>query len=249
MQQDATKEKRIAYVGKSKRKGLFYHHPRLRSFELVLCLILVFALVNGQIHRYATLSCGAEASLFFSSLVNNAVTDALKESGVDYQDLIHLKQKENGDVASLSANMTRLLTLRTDVCRTLYSALKSVRAFSVSIPLGNLSGIDLFAGRGAPLRIKVQPSSSFRALFLSEFREAGINQTLHRIIFHIEADFLLLFPLKTHALTLNEDFCVAETIIVGTVPDAYTDITRLTDEITESDIDDIYDFGAEPMDK
>jgi hypothetical protein len=43
---------------------------------------------------------------------------------------------------------------------------------------------------------------------------------------------------------LTQTYCVAETLIVGEVPDALTQINRLTEEISEEEIDDVNDFGA-----
>ncbi len=170
----------------------------------------------------------------------------LQSGMLDYQSLIHLTFDPNGNVVSLSADMPSLLSLRTVICRDLYADFINQTPLDVQVPIGALTGIDLLASRGAQFSIRVTPANSFRAYFTSEFWEAGINQTLHRIVFCAEADYTLLLPTGTRHFTVKETYCVAETVLLGAVPDAYTKINRLTDELTETDIDDIYDFGAQP---
>ena len=65
------------------------------------------------------------------------------------------------------------------------------------------------------------------------------------MVARVEAEVYALIPAATQKFTVKADYCIAETVIIGKVPDAYTKINRFADDIAESEIDDIYDFGAE----
>ena len=67
---------------------------------------------------------------------------------------------------------------------------------------------------------------------------------MHRIVIVVESEACALVPMATQAITVFTEYCIAETVIVGTVPEAYTKIDRISEDVKESDIDDIFDFGA-----
>ena len=61
-------------------------------------------------------------------------------------------------------------------------------------------------------------SSEFR----NQFETAGINQTRHQIILQIDVTISILLPGFTTATNVSSAVTVAETVIVGSVPESYT---------------------------
>ena len=59
------------------------------------------------------------------------------------------------------------------------------------------------------------------AAFESSFTHAGINQTLHRLNMSVLVDVAVLVLGKTVNFTVESQVVVAETIIVGEVPDTF----------------------------
>ena len=59
------------------------------------------------------------------------------------------------------------------------------------------------------------------AVFLSDFSQAGINQTLHKLTMEVSVDVAILVLGQTSSFTLTSEVVVAETVIVGQVPDTY----------------------------
>ena len=55
--------------------------------------------------------------------------------------------------------------------------------------------------------------------FSNEFREAGLNQVIHRIVFNIETSGRLVMLGKTDGLSVTASAVVAETVIVGVLPE------------------------------
>ena len=125
------------------------------------------------------------------------------------------------------------------------SSFRNESLMCVSVPIGSVSGIELLSGRGPTLDVNLVLAHGLSAYIGSEFYEAGINQTLHRVTVNIDVEIKLLTPTHTSIVSVQSSYHIAETVIVGEVPDAYTKIDRLTDDVTEEEIDDIYDFGAE----
>ena len=217
---------------------------RIKILTGLLAFILIFAFLNVRFHSIAVTLGQSEISYFFSSAVTKAMQENLVQKQVEYRDFVTLTFKEGGEVAAMTTDMVRLLTLQNDVCQAVFSSYNSLYTLSLSIPFFWLFGVDFLSFIGPSAKIEILPARFLHTYCTSEFEAAGINQTRHRIVFHAEGNFVLLFPQGKDEITITESYCIAETLIVGKVPDAYTEINRLTDDIIESEIDDIYDFGA-----
>ena len=53
------------------------------------------------------------------------------------------------------------------------------------------------------------------------FTSAGINQTLHQIMLDVEVEITLLIPGGKTETRVDAAVCVAETLLMGQVPDTY----------------------------
>ena len=60
-----------------------------------------------------------------------------------------------------------------------------------------------------------------KAEFSNQFTAQGINQTLHQIMLDITVDVTLLIPGGRAETNVTAQVCVAETLLVGEVPDTY----------------------------
>ena len=94
----------------------------------------------------------------------------------------------------------------------------------LAIPLGNLTGIVLFSALGPSVRVRVQSVGDVKTAYENEFTSAGVNQTKHSIYLNTEVTVYLLIPGEIIPVTVQERVCVAETIIVGDVPDTYLNL-------------------------
>ncbi len=233
---------RIAYIGKSrKKKGASLRFRLLFPFLLFL---LVFFLLNTYFTPILTDLASVAVENVVEGVINEAVASALSKNHVLFSDLVRLSYKEDGSVSALQADTKRLVALRTALLRTVLSALTEEGALTVLIPYSSLLGLNLFpSDKAFPVSIRL--TKGVNAYFTGEFLERGINQTLHRISFTVSVTVLLMVPQKNRQTTVTRLFPMTETVLLGTVPDAYTKIHRLTDDITESELDDIYDFGAD----
>ncbi len=215
-----------------------------RLIAVLLALSLLFFLANLRFHSYLVSLGASRAERFFSETLNDAIASELPRHALSYEDVVHLTFKDSGDVASLSADMIKLSAFKTAVCQTIFKSFYQDEPFHVRIPLLSVFGLDMLQSGSPYLNVRIEPARFLHVYYTSEFKAMSINQTLHRIVLHVECSFDLLLPQGKEQVSSSGQFCLAETVIVGRVPDAYTEINRLSDEIIEQDIDDIYDFGA-----
>ena len=89
---------------------------------------------------------------------------------------------------------------------------------TTNIPLGSLIGGSFFVGRGPFLSIKVHTSGVVISNLSSEFADAGINQTNHRISLDMTVMMTAALTMERVSIELQTSFLVCETVLVGEVP-------------------------------
>ena len=156
-------------------------------------------------------------------LVAGAIRSVLAERGEEYSDLVTLEKDDRGAVAALVTNMSRLNALQADITVEVLELLRGRGAAVIYIPLGNLTNIAILSGTGPEIPVRILSVTSVQTDFQNEFSSAGINQTRHRIVMSVNVCLTILIPGASADLTIPTLVPVAETVIVGEVPDTYAD--------------------------
>ena len=164
----------------------------------------------------------ARVSNAVNRIVVDAVRDAIDSGQVDYNVLIHLEKDETGRVAALESNMAAFNRLRSQIADEILRRLSEVSTSELSIPVGTLTGSTLLAGRGPCIRVRMQAVGSTDASLRNAFSAAGINQTRHQILLSVDVYTSILLPGFSTTTKFSNTYSVAETVIVGSVPDNYT---------------------------
>ena len=144
----------------------------------------------------------------------------LQERGVDYSDFVTITRNEAGEITALSADMARLNLLRAELSAHLLERLEDSQ-LELTVPLGSLLPIEPTWARGPELHLRALALGTASAEFESEFTSAGINQTRHRLWLELSVPVTVLLPGGGEELTVDSRLCVAETVIVGQVPQTW----------------------------
>lgn len=145
----------------------------------------------------------------------------LQERGVDYSDFVTITRNEAGEIVSLSADMARLNLLRAELSAHLLAKLADSRSLDLAVPVGSLLPFEPTWARGPDLHLRALALGTASAEFESEFTSAGINQTRHRLWLELSVPVTVLLPGGGEELTVDSRLCVAETVIVGQVPQTW----------------------------
>ena len=156
--------------------------------------------------------------------VNEAVEAELESRGDIYSDIIKFEYGINGDIIALKTDSIKINRMKSSIIERISEKLAEYGSVRVEIPLGNLINGELFSGRGPRIAVLLQMTFSVNAGFVSWFEEAGINQTLHRILVDTKVGASVLMPGGKAYFETENQINLAETIIVGDVPQTYTDI-------------------------
>ncbi len=144
----------------------------------------------------------------------------LQERGVDYSDFVTITRNEAGEITALSADMARLNLLRAELSAHLLERLEDSQ-LELTVPVGSLLPLEPTWARGPELHLRALALGTASAEFESEFTSAGINQTRHRLWLELSVPVTVLLPGGGEELTVDSHLCVAETVIVGRVPQTW----------------------------
>ncbi len=190
----------------------------------VLLAALLALTVVAMTHLKPVLTSLATARV--SNTVNGIVTAAVNETvyggGVDYDQLISFEKDNEGRITAVKSNMAEFNRLQAAIVDSVLGKLSELSTRELSVPVGTLLGSPFLAGRGPLLRVRMQSVGSSRAHFENAFTSAGINQTKHQIYLVVDVSVSILLPGFSTTTKVSNTYAVAETVIVGSVPENYT---------------------------
>ena len=166
------------------------------------------------------------ATLMLQNGVDVKAVQEVLATGVSYDDMMIVQKDDAGRVSLLQANTTLMNSLASETALHAQAALSSLENQFVSIPLGAALGVTILAGSGPRIRVQILPVGAVSALFSTEFQSAGINQTRHKILLTLEATVRLVIPNGVEEVAVSSQMAVAESIIVGLVPDSFVDVNN-----------------------
>ena len=203
------------------------HVDRTTVFKLCLLALILFVLTTGvlvssQLRPLLESLAVTRVSNAVNRIVIEAVDEAIQDGSISYEQLISFEKNNDGGITAVHSNMAACNRLQAEILDIILERISQVSARELSIPIGTLTGVSLLAGRGPRLTVRMESMGSSSARFQNEFYSAGINQTNHRIILYIDVSISILLPGFTTATKVSNAVTVAETVIVGNVPETYT---------------------------
>ena len=193
---------------------------------VLLLLALTGALIAFLIPavRYFRTLTGAmavsNASDLITQTVSNIVENEMRLLGPDGGKFVSFEKDGDGQISAIVTDTSRVNILSAELLNAIVEA--SDRGdLDLSIPFGNLLCISFFLGRGPTVPVKITMLTSSRVDFRNVLTDAGINQTKHQLLLEVCVDADVLLPWEIRSTQIVTEVLVAETIIVGRVPQTY----------------------------
>ena len=204
---------------------------RLRRLTLLmLVLAAAFLLIDRNFRPLVFSLAEARSAAMATRALNGALTEAL-EDGVEYDDLMNVRMDDSGQVSLLSANTMRMNALADRAGDAALRKLETVSAQKVYVPLGAALGLTLFAGSGPRIPISIVPVCTVPTDFETEFEACGINQTRHKVYLQLSASIRIVIPTGAKTTNVSANMLVAESIIIGKVPESFVGYNLNPDEL------------------
>ncbi len=190
---------------------------------VILLLALLFLLIDRGLKPTVIAMSEAQVRYITVKAMNNAVKKAL-DNNIKYTDLINIMTDRNGKISLIQANTVRMNALGSETSSIAQEEIRSMGQEGIYIPLGAIFDSKILAGLGPKIKVTIIPVGSVTTDFTTEFENAGINQTRHKIFMIMEANVRIVIPLGSDTAHIRTRIPVTETIIVGDVPDYYINL-------------------------
>lgn len=216
---------------------------RRRALIILICLLflaVLFVVSFNSLLPIVNARAVEYSRSYATEVINLAVKTVLEENTEKYSEVVSAVYDGSSNVVSLSTDALALNSMKTDVSLKVLEILSEDGRDSLSIPIGNLTGMYLLSGRGFRLSVRLIPTDSVLVDTESSFTEAGINQSWHRITLRVTLRLGVIILGRHNSVEVCDGIVISDTVIVGRVPDSYTDIEKIDDET----LGDIVDFKA-----
>jgi sporulation protein YunB len=194
------------------------------TVAVLAVFLIIFSMISARVRPIIEQMASARVSYLATNAIHDAIAKRLQADEYTYDRLIDFEKDLSGQITALKTDMLAINSLKADIIRDVLEAIRGVGTSELAIPLGNVTGIDLLSGRGPRIPVKIVPVGTAGADFSNVFTAAGINQTRHQIMMTIQADISILMPGRSAVTEVAVQMSVAETVIVGTVPDTYANL-------------------------
>lgn len=189
----------------------------------LLCFVFVALLLVFRIRYNEAIRDLAQTQVknATSDLINDAIDRQIDLGNIQYDRIVYFEKDLEGRITALKTNMTEVNRLKTAILNLINDEILALDTTDITIPLGSLILPEIFSGRGPGIPVQILSIRNSDAAFQSYFSEAGINQTLQQLTMEVSVDVSVLALGKAESFTVSSQVVVAETIIVGQVPNTF----------------------------
>lgn len=229
-----------------------YYVNRNKKYTVLLkwlCLLLAFSVVLGYIYykmqplviKYAQ----SVAETVMLNSANEAIVNILDGGKIDYNDIVKLNRNPEGLVTSLETDVYKTNYLKSSISNEISKIIADRERYTVGIPLGTFFANTYTSGLGPDIKFKMQITTTAFVDFVNSFRSVGINQVLHSIDVKIKINGSIIIAGYKSGISASTTAMVAQTVIVGFVPDAFTNVIESENDNTAGLINDYGAVGGE----
>ena len=200
--------------------GLF-RRLRLWFFLLIVFIIVAFLFFRWKFNQPIRDLAQAQVINATSDLINDAIDQQIESGDIQYDRIVYFEKDLDGNITALKTNMSEVNRLKTNTLNIINDEILALDQSDIGVSLGSIFLPELFSGRGISIPVQILAIRNSDGYFESYFTQAGINQTLHRLNMCVLVDVSILVLGRSTSFTVSSEVVVAETIIIGDVPNTF----------------------------
>lgn len=192
---------------------------KCRISYMILAVVIIFALLTSVFFRQLSKHIGEiselESKQAAADIINQSISVVTNDFKGDYVNVI---RDDSGNIQSISAKTDCINNANSFITDEISKRLAEFENNEIQVPLGTLSGITYFSGRGAKIKLKIHQMGAVSTKMRSEFVSGGINQTNYRLYIDVSLEMSAILSGKSTDVTVNGSYLVNEMVIIGDVP-------------------------------
>lgn len=185
-------------------------------FVLIIFVSYYYFVILPIVKSYSS----AEIRMLTEKAVNLSVSNVINRT-ISYDNLIDVLYDANGNIVSFSANQYEINSISREIVKETERELTKMSDNGLYLNLGTMTGMPFFMGKGPKLKINLVPIGSVDSSFESRFDSVGINMTKHSLLLNVNLHVSMVLPIKTYDFYLTNQVMLAESILMGKVPEVY----------------------------
>ncbi len=213
-----------------KRRIRRYYPDKIKYMYFIAVALIVTAIIcvttDIRLRPYVKAVAEDSAVNLAMSSINTAIEEVIAAERVTYDMLAIVDRDGSGRVTSVKTDALKMNLLKSKVGNKIKDRIDEIKEHKIYVPLGVLLGSDLWSGMGPKISSKISLYGNVVTDITSEFKSSGINQTIHRIVVKINANISVMLPSFTTEVKVSTSMCIAETVIVGIVPNTSAQIVN-----------------------
>lgn len=203
-----------------KRRKRSYNHKFRTAVLAIILTAAAFIYVDLRLRPAVITVAQYHIQSLINKAVNNAIISVMDKTQYSYDDLVEINSNSADEIVSVNYNSLHINKLRSELIKVSIEETQKIPVSYVYIPIGNITSIDILQNKGPKLKFTVTPSSYVEAEVESVFQNTGINQINHQIFITVKVTANALIPNYSTSVYSENKVCVAETVIIGKVPDS-----------------------------
>ncbi len=205
-----------------------YKHKRSAKFKFRVTLFVLLIIIVLIVLYYYNVVCPIIVSLsqekvrsVATSTISDVVGKVLSDENVTYKDIASISYSPSGEIEMIEVDAVKTNVLIREITKDVQAKFDNLGYEGINIAMGTFTGIPFLYGLGPDISLQLVPVGTINTKLNSRFVSAGINQTLHRIYFVVNARVGMVLPIKTANFNTELEVLVCENLIVGKVPEIY----------------------------
>ena len=191
------------------------------SLLLLILSVILFLVFRSRYRDVIRELAETQVKNTTSDLTNDAIAKQIADGIIQYDRIVFFEKDLEGRITALKTNMSEVNRLKTNTLNIINDEILALDQSDIGIPIGSIFLPEFFSGRGIVVPVQIIAIRNSDGYFESHFTQAGINQTLHQLNMCVLVDVSILVLGHSASFTVSSEVVVAETIIIGDVPDTF----------------------------
>ncbi|NLT20300.1 MAG: sporulation protein YunB [Syntrophomonadaceae bacterium] len=193
-----------------------------RRFTIAMLILIILSIIYSDYKIKMSLMEIAEskAQIEETEIINRIINEQVVNH-IEYTDIVTIHKDDKGKIVLIQPDTIMMNKIMSNTVMEIAHALNTMGEREIRIPMGALFGSRILAGYGPGMKVRIIPTGQVYVQFMNKFDQAGINQTRHLVYFNVDSKIKIAVPFINEEIKVSTTVPIAETIIVGEVPDTY----------------------------
>ncbi|MFZ2538847.1 MAG: sporulation protein YunB [Oscillospiraceae bacterium] len=194
----------------------------------ILSILIIAVLLEIFVGPILVKASEYQAKMILTNLLSDTINEILADTQIPYNGIVKIERGKDDKITSIETDINSINKIKSKITSNVSKAFTNLPSHSYALPLGTLLSNPFILGRGPDIKLTIIPMGYINSQIISEFSAAGINQTNYRVMLNITLNYTTIIPLHKSSSKIDTNFVIIDTIIVGEVPQYYTNINGNT---------------------